>query len=161
MVLLVRVLSPLGRSSMATPEDNKEIVRRTSFEPYAGGDMDVIDELVSEEYVLHDPNWPEEIRGRDGLRRHAEALRSGIPDLSFSIDHMTAEGDLVSVHFTARGTNEGSIPELGIEPSGREIEVVGMEFDRIEDGKLAETWIVIDALGLMGQLDAGTEDAVA
>ncbi|WP_224334218.1 ester cyclase [Haloprofundus halobius] len=146
---------------MTTPAENKEIVQRTSFDLFTEGDMDVIEELVSEDYVLHDPDWPEEVRGRDGLKTYAETLREAMSDLSFEYDHMAAEGDLVAVHFTCSGTNEGPIPELGIEPTGNEFTVTGMEFDRIEDGKLAETWVVFDTIGLMEQLGMTPEGATS
>lgn len=146
---------------MTTPDENKEIARRASFDSFTTGDVDALEELVSEDYVLHDPDWPEEMRGRDGLRTYVETLRTGVPDVSFEYDHMAAEGDLVAVHFTCSGTNEGPIPELGIEPTGNEFTVTGMEFDRIEDGKLAETWVVIDTVGLMEQLGANPEEAVS
>lgn len=139
---------------MSTPEENKEIVERGSFDVYEKGDLELIDELVSEDYVLHDPNWPEEIRGRDGFRESVETIRNALPDLSVAIEHVVAEGDLVAVHYTFRGTHEGPIPELGLEPTGEEVEVVGMELDRIEDGKLAETWLVNDNLGFLQQIGA-------
>jgi steroid delta-isomerase-like uncharacterized protein len=137
---------------MTTPEENKELVERGSFDVYEEGELELVDELVSDDYELHDPSWPEEIRGRDGFKQSIETIRNALPDLSISIEHMTAEDDLVTVHFTFRGTHEGPIPELGLEATGEEVEVVGMEVDRIEDGKLAETWVVNDTLGFMQQL---------
>lgn len=139
---------------MTPSEENKELVKRASFEPYTEGNVDAIDELVSERYVLHDPTSSEEIRGREGLREHIESLRNAFPDLSATIEHAVAEDDLVTVHFTTSGTHEGPVPGLDLEPTGETFEISGMELDRIEGGKLVETWLVYDTLEFARQLGA-------
>lgn len=139
---------------MPTREQNIEIVERGSIEVYEKGNLDVIDEVVSEDFVLHDPLTPEEIHGRDGLKDYVEANRDAFPDLNITIEQLVAEDDLVAVHFTFRGTHEGRIPDLDLEPTGAEIEIIGMEFDRIEDGKLVETRLLYDTLGFMQQVGA-------
>jgi steroid delta-isomerase-like uncharacterized protein len=140
--------------TMMIAESNKELVERVSFETYTDGNVNVIDELVSEEYVLHDPMSPEAIRGPEGLKAHVESLREAAPDLSATIEHMIAEGDVVAVHFTMRGTQEGPVPNLNLDPTGESFEVTGMEFDRVEDGKLVETWLAYDTLDFAEQLGA-------
>ena len=139
---------------MARNESNEELVERVSFETYTEDNADAIDELVSEEYVLHDPMSPEPICGREGLKDHVESLREAAPDLSATIEHVIADDEFVAVHFTIRGTQEGPVPDLDLEPTGEPFEVVGMEFDRIEDGKLIETWLAYDTLGFAEQLGA-------
>ncbi len=67
---------------MTIAESNEELVERVSFETYTEGNVDAIDELVSEEHVLHDPMSSEPIRGREGLKDHVESLREAAPDLS-------------------------------------------------------------------------------
>jgi predicted ester cyclase len=41
---------------------------------------------------------------------------------------------------------------MGIPPTGQEVTVTGIEFDRVSGGKLEETWVTYDALGMMQQL---------
>lgn len=141
---------------MTTPEKNKEIVERASFESYSEGNMDIIDELVSDDFVLHEsfPLLPEETRGRDGLKEHVEVARSAFSDASYTMEHMVAEDDFVAAHYTLRGTHDGPIPGLDLAPTGEEFEIIGMEFDRIEDGKLVETWYLLDTLGFLQQVGA-------
>lgn len=68
---------------------------------------------------------------------------------------MVAESDIVSSHFTVSGTHEGSFPDL--DPTGKEFEIDGMEFDRVEDGKLVETWLMPDVFGFLQQLGVLSE----
>lgn len=142
---------------MSIAEENKKIVERCTIATYNDGNVESIDELVHDDFVLHDPESSKEIRGRDGLKEHVETYRSAFPDFDCTVESIIAEDDLVAVRFTVRGTHEGALPELpDREPTGREIEVAGMEFDRLEDGKLVECWLVYDSLGLMQQLGAAS-----
>jgi steroid delta-isomerase-like uncharacterized protein len=85
----------------------------------------------------------------DGM---AEALgfRTAFPDLHMTVDHAVAEGDLVAVRWTARGTNTGE--GNGIPATGRRVQISGMALFRFEDGAIAEEWTSGDTLGLMRQL---------
>jgi len=109
---------------------------------------------VSEEFVLHDALEPAAIRGRDGLREYIEVTREAFPDLSTSIERVVTDEDTVAVQFRFRGTHEGAIPGLNVEPAGATVEMVGMEFNRIEDGMLVETHLLYDTLGFVRQLGA-------
>lgn len=141
---------------MTALEENKELVERASFDVFTEGDLDIIDELVSDDFVLHDATSPEEPRGRDALKEYVQTYRDAFSDLDASMDMVVAEGDVVAVSFTVRGTHTGRLPEApDLEPTGKEIEIAGMEFDRIEDGQLVETWQIYDAFGLLQQLGVG------
>jgi predicted ester cyclase len=52
--------------------------------------------------------------------------------------------------FSARGTNLG--PFLGAPPTGRVVTYTGFDLNRIRDGRIVESWVNYDALGLLQQL---------
>lgn len=137
-------------------EANKGIVERMAQEVWYEGGVDVIDELVAEEYVLHEPTLPEPVRGRDGLKQFNRMFRAAFPVLNAEEDIIIAEDDLVAHRWTLTGTHEGALH--GIEPTGVEVTVSGIEFDRIVDGQIAEAWVVYDALGMMRQLGVVPEE---
>ncbi|WP_255168689.1 ester cyclase [Natrononativus amylolyticus] len=146
---------------MTTPDENKEIVQRVQYDTYTGEeDLDVIDELVSDEFVMHDP-VSGDIHGPDGFKEYVETFQKAFGELTLSVEHMVVEDDIVASHGTARGTHEGQFPGLDVEPTGEEFEASGMEIDRIEDGKLVESWFMPDALGLLQQLGALPEEGVS
>ncbi len=72
----------------------------------------------------------------------------GIPDVSFQIDHMVAEGDYVALYFTTRGTHEGPImgPQGTLQETGNKINYDGAYFCRCDKGKIAEAWACFDTL---------------
>jgi predicted ester cyclase len=48
---------------------------------------------------------------------------------------------------------------VGVEPTGREVELTAIELNRVENGKLLEPWTQSDHLGLLHQLDGDLEDS--
>ena len=85
----------------------------------------------------------------DGMNE-AKGWRAAFPDLTMNVDLIVAEGDLVAVRWTARGTNTGE--GNGIPATGRKVEVSGTAIFRFEDGKIAEEWTAANTIGLLRQL---------
>jgi steroid delta-isomerase-like uncharacterized protein len=135
--------------------DNATLARREVEEAFNGGNLDVLDELLADDYVSHDPAAPEPIRGREGARALIESYRSGVAGLHVQIDDQIAKGDKVVTRWTASGRHEGEL--FGVPPTGKEIEVTGITIERFEDGRVVEDWTNWDALGLRRQLGVVSE----
>jgi steroid delta-isomerase-like uncharacterized protein len=133
-------------------EENKEKARRFLQEALNEGNLDVVDEIVAPDYVLHDPAIPDEIRGPEGIKGFVQMYRSAYPDTDITVEDQIAEGDDVVTRWTARGTHQGEL--MGIPPSGNRVEVTGITIDRFSGGKFAESWTSYDALGMMQQIGA-------
>lgn len=133
---------------MGTPEENKEIVRRLNG--IWDGDMDVVDELVAEDFVNHNSLDPDAPPGREGFKRNVSTLRSAFPDIEFAVEDVIAEEDKVVFRAVGRGTHDGEL--LGIPPTGREVTLSGIVIFRIANGQVAERWAQFDSLGMLQQL---------
>ncbi len=133
-------------------EENKALVRRFIGEVINEGNMATIDELVDPNWVDHDPNSPEEIRGIEGSKQFYGVFRSAFPDIQVTIEEQVAEGDKVVTLWSFRGTHQGELD--GIPASGNQVMIKGMSMDRISGGKFVETWDMYDALGMMQQIGA-------
>lgn len=127
---------------------NKEVVRRIYEEVLSTRDLDLLDELVVPNYNEHDP-LPGQRTGLDGIKDRYTMLINGL-DPHFTIEDMIAEGDKVAVRWTNSGTNVGEF--LGMPATGRPYSIAGIDIYRLEDGKLAEHWHVVDQLAQMQQL---------
>ena len=77
-------------------------------------------------------------------------MRSAFPDLNFAIKEQIAEGDKVASRFEWAGTHQHEF--LGVPATGRQVRVWGIVIDRLEEGRIKDTRIIMDTLGLMMQL---------
>lgn len=132
-------------------EENKAIMRRALQEVVAGGNLALVDELTSPEFVDHTP-----FRGlppnREGVRQGIAMLRQAFPDLSVSIDDIIAEDDKVVARYMIRGTHEGAF--MDIEATGEEVAWMTIMIFRVQDGQITDQWLQQDQVGLMQQLGA-------
>lgn len=130
---------------------NKALVRRFYEEVINGGDVDLLPELVSEDYteVMDGRRYPV---GIEGARAHALGVRETYPDLHLSIDRQIAEGEWVVSCITASGTHLGEW--LGMAPTGRKVTFTGVNVDRVVDGKLVEHGGAANMLGPLLEIGA-------
>lgn len=133
-----------------TTEANTEPIDRIWDEVVENGEMAVVDEVTSDDYVLHTPGAPQPIRGPEGLKQYKRVLRAAFPDLSVTIEDRIVGEDAVVDRYTLRGTHEGEFE--GVPPTGNEIELRGINIHYLEDGRLVENVAEFDDLDLMHQL---------
>lgn len=133
--------------------DNKALADRFHTDIFQAGRLDVADEILSPDLVIHAPGYPPEwARGPAGTKQLASAIIDGIPDRRIAHHETIAEGDLVMVRWSMTGTHGGDL--MGVPPTGEPIDVTGFDLFRIADGKIAEVWQNWDQLGLMQQIAA-------
>ena len=132
-------------------EQNKELVRRMDVEIWNKGNLEIIDELYSPDFVWHFLPTGSETRGIRGLREEVRNHREAFPDWTEVIKNIVAEGNFVVIHFVSKGTNNGSF--MGNPPTGKLVQINEMSIFRIENGKIAEQWLLPDLLSLNQQLD--------
>ena len=133
-------------------EENKAIVRRVNDEVWSEGHLDVIDELIADDFVATVVGAPEQIRGPQGFREFVVMYRTAFPDLRITVDEQVAEGETIVTRWTATGTNEGEL--MGIPATGKQATTAGININRISGGKLVEGWGLFDQLGLLQQIGA-------
>src|SRR5215212_4161403 len=137
-------------------EENKALVRRW-FEETDRGNFAIIDELLAEDYVDHNPPLSDLPPGREGVREANRRLLAAFPDARHVIEEQLAEGDRVMTRISVRGTFTGEI--LGFDPTGKLVELRGMAVHRIAAGRLAEHWAQADMLAFAQQLEPDTAPA--
>ena len=141
-------------------DENKGIARRFIEEAFNKGNLDVLDELIAPDYVTHDPLVPPDLPpGPEGVRQLVSMYRSAFPDVRLTVEDQVAEGDKVVTRWSGRGTHDGDF--VGVPATGKQGTTTGISLERISGGKIAETWVNWDTLGLMQQLGAIPEPATA
>ena len=140
---------PRGAPSPRATDVNKALVRRIYEEGLNRGNFAVLDELLDEHLVDHSL-FPGGGSGRESFRRRFTLVRTAFPDATMTVADGVAEDDRVVYRWTLRGTHTG--PLASIPPTGRHVEVTGMNMTRIVAGKVTEHWASFDHLGLLQQL---------
>ena len=115
------------------------------------GDIDTAVQSFAPDAVDHDPA-PGQGPGRAGFRTFFQTLAAAFPDAHIEPAHMVADDDDVAIAYTLTGTHQGEFQ--GIAPTGRSIEVRGVQIGRFENGQIVERWGSSDELGILRQLGA-------
>jgi steroid delta-isomerase-like uncharacterized protein len=139
-------------TKMPATDELIEYEERFIDEVWNGRNLDLIDEMVSEDYVGH---WfaaaeSGEDVDREGLREFIAASHEGFSDFHMESEFMIGQDDMIAVGFTVGGTHDGEF--MGIPATGEYGETPGIFVHRIEDGKAVEAWATWDALGLLQQV---------
>jgi steroid delta-isomerase-like uncharacterized protein len=133
-------------------ERNKATFRRF-HEVVNSGDMaaisKMIDELVESDAIIRTP-VPLDVTGAETLKHVWAVLLEAFPDLHLTLEDMIAEGDKVVVRNTVSGTHRGEY--MGRPPTGKPVTYNEIFIFRFVDGRIAETWGVVDVLSQMKQL---------
>ena len=130
--------------------DSQTLVRSVIEEIYNNGNLNLADEIAASHYVAHDPTLINTGTGSMGLKNHATALRTAFPDLRLNIEDMHWDRETVTTRLTAQGTHNGTL--LNIRATGRSVRTTGIFVSYVMKGKLTETYINWDALGVLQQL---------
>jgi steroid delta-isomerase-like uncharacterized protein len=134
----------------ADTDANKQLSTRRFEEIWNRGNLDAVHELLAPDFVFHTPASPEPVRSPEGYRDFVSAMRDAFPDVETRIETMLAERDLVSLRVSMRMTHLG--PYQGIPATGKAIRATQNLIDRIEGGKIAESWQEVNAVGMLEQL---------
>jgi steroid delta-isomerase-like uncharacterized protein len=134
---------------MTSTENNKAMDLRFATEVLTDHNLDVLPELVAEDFVEQNPP-PGQGPGREGLRQFLAQMFEAFPDMSWGVDETVAEGDRVAGWGIWTGTHRGAF--MGIPATGRPVSVEYWTMNHYRDGKVAESRIIMDMLGLMQQL---------
>ncbi|MEJ1097126.1 MULTISPECIES: ester cyclase [unclassified Pseudoxanthomonas] len=134
-----------------TTESNKQVMSR--FLEFINTASEALaDELISPDAVFHVPGRADPVKGPEGYLEIIAMMRSGFPDIQWSLEETIAEGDKVAARFIMRGTHKG--PFFGVPATGKSIQVQAMNIYRLSDGKFVEERGQPDLLGLLQQIGA-------
>ena len=122
-------------------EENKALSNRVA-QAISAGDLDALDGLMA-------PELAEE------FKRDLAEIRQAFPDYAGTNLDQIAEGEKVANRFVFLGTHLGEFE--GVAPTGKRVEFIGHSIDRVVEGKIVESWVEVDMLGVMEQLGAVPE----
>jgi steroid delta-isomerase-like uncharacterized protein len=109
-----------------------------------------IDEVALPDALIRTP-LPSQATGVQAIKEVFATLHRAFPDLQVTVEDLVAEGDKVVARNTVTGTHQGG-EYMGLPPTGKSITYNEIFILRFADGRIAETWGVVDVLSQMKQL---------
>lgn len=128
-------------------ESNKEAVRRFFDTIWVQHEVEKMTEFAHHNVVGNDPHFGTSV---ESFTEHWKERLAAFPDVRIDVVDLAAEGDVVASRWVMTGTHKGEY--MGVPASGKRVEVTGMSFDRLVDGKIAEGYDNWDVASLLEQM---------
>ena len=117
------------------------------------GNYGLFRDVVASDCVDHDPA-PGQVPDPDGYRSLFADMRRAFPDLKVELAELVADEEAVAFAYTLTGTQGG--PLMGIAPTGKKVNIRGLQISKFRDGKMVERWGSSEQLGMLQQIGAST-----
>jgi len=135
-------------------ESNKTIVRRYFEEVLDKRKLDILDEIVTTDCIIHRPEASEPIRGLEAFKDALERILNAYTEFTTTIHDLIAEEDRVACRLSHRAVNSGEwtsrLSRHAV--AGKTVSWPAIAIFRIRDGKIAEEWVNRDELGMLIEL---------
>ena len=136
---------------MTTTPSSPNILVVTRFElAFRAGDHATMDELADPSF--HDHNAPDGDPSLANFKKKVAGMVSIFSDLHEDLQDIVADGDTVATRWMLTGRQQAEF--MGVPPSGQAIRIEGMNFYRVKNGLVTDTWTQFDGVALMQQVGA-------
>lgn len=157
LMLSTSLLAPVlcgGLASAAFAKDEaaalKGLVQKFYDEAINQNKLELADRFFAPKAIEHEPVSNPSLPMSESFKASFRMMRIGFPDLSFQVEDMLVEGDKVVVRFRMLGTHQGMFARLA--PTGKRIDIPGIDILRISRGQCIEHWGYMDSALLRQQL---------
>lgn len=128
-----------------------KLMQRYVDEVWGEKNVDALDHYLTEGYRRHLTARTEPL-DREGQKRLVASFWHAFPDAELELQDVIGSGDRLAFRSVMRGTHRGVFHS--VEPTGTQVEVLLLDFLRLEDGRLAEQWGGPNLLDLLQQVGA-------
>jgi steroid delta-isomerase-like uncharacterized protein len=130
--------------------ETKALVRRLYEEVWNKRRLEIVHEIISPSHALNDPQLTGSAVGPDAYKRQVTQFIAAFPDLKITIAEVVAEKDKVVVSWVVSGTHKREF--RGIPATNRKVTIDGITINHITNGKITDSDVSVDYLGLLQQL---------
>jgi steroid delta-isomerase-like uncharacterized protein len=134
---------------MSVSDSHKLLFGRLYHSVWNERRFEYIEQVIAETHALGDPTISGGAVGPAAYRQQVMRFLNGLPDLKFTVDETVSEKDKLVVSWTITGTHKGEF--LGVPPTNQKVAFSGITINQIADGKIIESTVIWDGLGLLKQ----------
>jgi steroid delta-isomerase-like uncharacterized protein len=131
-------------------------------ELYNAGDLDGVMDLYAEDSVQNMPDGS--FHGRSAIRERLASELNGFTDVNHTVRSFLEQGDGFADEWTFEGTHTRAflLPDgTELPPTGKRVEIAGMEFVQVRDGKVVVNTLYYDNMAVAVQLGVVPQGATA
>ena len=151
VILFYSLYLPAAGQDTTMLSTNKKTIARYFNEVINRHKLDRIDEFFSPDFTWHQMNGTETRLSEDSSHTAMKRwLFTAIPDVHYTLDHITAEGDMVAINTTVTGIAKAEM--FGLPAAEKKVRFRQMFFYRFYHNKIIEQWEVVDVDGLKAQI---------
>jgi predicted ester cyclase len=132
-------------------EELKAKIKWSWEEAFNHGVLDVLDEVVAENYLRHKPPFPD-IVGLADYKTLITDIRRKYPSCQLIRDKIIMEGNMGAVRWTFEGRRADPWADSSASSFQTAVKFSGCNIFHLEGGKVVEEWEYGDYLGLFQQL---------
>lgn len=133
--------------------DIQAVMRRMYGEMFSEGNVDLIDELVHEDFVEHEELPPGIPPGREAPKAMVAMMRTAFPDFRADVEEMLQDGNKVVARVRFSGTHQGEF--MGIPATGNAFDISVIDIIEFRGDKAVAHWGLMDTAKMMEQLGVG------
>jgi steroid delta-isomerase-like uncharacterized protein len=146
-----KTASSTETTAAKSSDANKALVKKYFDEVWAQKNPEAVKKYFAADLVNH-AAIPS-AQGAEGLSTIARKIQKAFPDHAITVETMVAEDDIVIARVISEGTHKETLEfAKPIEATNKHMKVAQVHTFRIKDGKVVETWMVMDKLDLLTQL---------
>jgi len=134
-------LATLAPASASDLEANKQLYRNFIEDMWNKRQPSAAECYLAPNFIGHNANLPSGLAGRI---QFVTSIQAAFSDYRAEILEIVAEGNMLVTRVQWTGTQDG--PFLGRPPTGNKLRFSTADFFRVENGKFAEHWDVVDSL---------------
>ena len=132
--------------------ENKKVFMDRFVQFINTADERLAEVLIAPNAKFYVPGQSDPMQGPSGYLSIIGMMRSGFPDIQWTLEDIVAEEEKVAARYIMRGTHQGSF--FGLPPTGKSIQVQAINFYRLSNNQIIEEFGQPDMLGLLQQIGA-------
>ncbi|NEM91101.1 ester cyclase [Galbitalea soli] len=119
-----------------------------------GHDAQSLGLCIADQYRQHNPYAAQDL---SGVIDYFVMMFTAFPDMHAELLDVMVDGDVISARCRVRGTHQADF--LGFAATGRQFEIITVDYFRYRDGLFVEHWDVISVLELLVQLGVSPHES--
>ena len=132
--------------------ENKKVFMDRFVQFINTADERLAEVLIAPNAKFYVPGQSDPMQGPGGYLSIIGMMRSGFPDIQWTLEDIVAEEEKVAARYIMRGTHQGSF--FGLPPTEKSIQVQAINFYRLSNNQIIEEFGQPDMLGLLQQIGA-------